>query len=112
MRFLVDTCAGRRLAEWLRAAGHDVAWVPDAGADPGDVAVLERAVTESLILIAMDKDFGALVHRDRLGHVGLVRLPHTTVAERIELVGRLLASHSEAELAGAAVTVRGSTVPA
>jgi predicted nuclease of predicted toxin-antitoxin system len=24
MRFLVDRCAGHRLAEWLRSQGHDV----------------------------------------------------------------------------------------
>ena len=29
MRFLVDSCAGRGLAEWLRAAGHDVVRVTE-----------------------------------------------------------------------------------
>ena len=27
MRFLVDHCAGRRVAEWLDAQGHDVVTV-------------------------------------------------------------------------------------
>ena len=106
----MDTCAGRRLAEWLREAGHDVVRVPEGGADPGDVAVLERAVAESRILVTMDKDFGALVHRDRLRHAGIIRLPHTPVAERIELVRRLLASNAEAGLGGAVVTIRGTRV--
>ena len=33
MRFLVDHCAGRRVAEWLDAQGHDVV---DAGALESD----------------------------------------------------------------------------
>ena len=110
MRFLVDTCAGRRLAEWLRVAGHEVARVTDAGPDPGDAAILGRAMTEGRILITMDKDFGALVHQAGLGHAGIVRLPHTTVAERIELMRHLLASHAEADLVGAVVTIRGTRI--
>ena len=38
MRFLVDHCAGRRLAEWLDAQGHDVV---DAGALESDRQALE-----------------------------------------------------------------------
>ena len=110
MRFLVDTCAGRRLADWLRAEGYDVARVTDAGPDPGDAAVLERAVTDKRILITMDKDFGALVHRDRLAHAGIIRLPHSTVAERIAMVRQLLESHSGADLVGAMVTIRGTRI--
>lgn len=59
MRFLVDHCAGRRVAEWLDAQGHDVV---DAGAlefDPGDQILLERAAAEGRVLITIDRDFGA-----------------------------------------------------
>jgi predicted nuclease of predicted toxin-antitoxin system len=110
VRFLVDACAGRRLVEWLRAEGHDVARVTGAGLEPGDAAVLERAVAERRVLITMDKDFGALVHRDRLGHAGVIRLPHATVAGRIAMVRQLLAKHPEAELVGAIVAIRGTRV--
>lgn len=110
MRFLVDTCAGRRLADWLRAAGHDVARVTDAGPDPGDAMVLERAVTEKRILITMDKDFGTLVHRHRLAHAGVIRLPHATVAERIAMMRHLLDRHPGADLVGAMVTIRGTRI--
>jgi predicted nuclease of predicted toxin-antitoxin system len=110
VRFLVDTCAGRRLAEWLRAEGYDVARVTDVGPDPGDAAVLERALAERRVLITMDKDFGALVHRDRLEHAGVIRLPHATAAGRIAIVRQLLAKHPEAELVGAIVAIRGTRV--
>lgn len=36
MKFLVDRCAGRRLAEWLRKQGHDAAESAERGEDPGD----------------------------------------------------------------------------
>jgi len=41
MKFLVDRCAGRRLAEWLRTEGYDVVYAPALGPDPGDGALLE-----------------------------------------------------------------------
>ena len=110
MRFLVDTCAGRRLAEWLREQGHDAVRVTDGGADPGDAAILARALSESRILITMDKDFGALVHRDRFAHAGVIRLPHATVGERIALLRSLLDRFDEVDLTRAVVTVRGTRI--
>ncbi|MCE2457864.1 MAG: DUF5615 family PIN-like protein [Dehalococcoidia bacterium] len=51
MRFLVDRCAGARLAEWLRINGHDVVEARELGPDPGDRALLELAalVTSSAL---------------------------------------------------------------
>ena len=53
MRFLVDRCAGRRLAEWLRNAGHDTVEVQSLGPDPGDRALLELAEADDRILITL-----------------------------------------------------------
>lgn len=92
MRFLIDTCAGGRLAEWLREQGHDAVRVIDAGPDPGDAAILRRAVSERRILVTMDKDFGALVRRDDFGQAGPIRLPHCTAADRIAIFRTILAA--------------------
>jgi predicted nuclease of predicted toxin-antitoxin system len=35
MKFLVDRCAGKRLADWLRGEGHDVLEARTLGPDPG-----------------------------------------------------------------------------
>ena len=75
MRFLVDRCAGRRLAEWLQVEGHDVLEARTLGADPGDRALLELAASENRVLITIDTDFGELVYLHDLPHTGLVRLP-------------------------------------
>jgi len=110
VKFLVDSCAGRTLAEWLREAGHDVVRVTDAGPDPGDAAILRRSVEESRILITMDKDFGTLILRENSAHAGVIRLPHVPTAERIGLMQAVLGGHAADELQGAIVTVRGTRI--
>ena len=54
MNFLVDRCAGRRLTQWLQGQGHDALDARELGPDPGDRALLERAVSENRTLITMD----------------------------------------------------------
>ena len=86
MKFLVDRCAGRGLAEWLRGQGHDVLESRERGKDPGDDAILQWAASENRILVTMDKDFGALVFEEQKAHSGLVRLPDVPAERRIELM--------------------------
>ncbi len=65
MRFLIDRCAGRRIADWLRDRGHDVVESRERGTDPGDRILLEWAALERRILMTMDEDFGhSLVRRN------------------------------------------------
>ena len=58
MRFLIDRCAGRLIADWLRDEGHDVVESRERGVDPGDDLLLEWAVQKARILITIDTDFG------------------------------------------------------
>ena len=74
MRFLIDRCAGRRLAEWLRQQGHDVVESRERGEDPGDRVLLAWAAAEARVLVRMDKDFGEFIYRERAPHTGIVRL--------------------------------------
>ena len=106
MRFLVDRCAGRRLAEWLRDQGHDVVEARELGADPGDRALLERAAADGRILITIDTDFGELVYVRRVPHAGLVRLPDVPVERRIALIAEVLERHRQALEIQAIVTIR------
>lgn len=75
VRFLIDRCAGRRLADRLRELGHDVLESRERGSDPGDPTILIWAASEQRILVTMDKDFGNLVFLQGERHRGLVRLP-------------------------------------
>jgi predicted nuclease of predicted toxin-antitoxin system len=110
VRFLVDRCAGARLAQWLRAQGHDVAEVAQQGDDPGDAELLQRAVDDDRILVTIDTDFGLLIFAEERPHRGLVRLPDLTAEARIAVFSDLLARHSSDLEARAIVTVRGGVV--
>jgi predicted nuclease of predicted toxin-antitoxin system len=82
VKFLVDRCAGRRLAAWLRDQGHDCAESRTLGRDPGDQALLDLAVAEGRILVTIDTDFGELVFRHGASHTGVVRLPDVPASAR------------------------------
>lgn len=110
MKFLVDRCAGRRLAEWLRGQGHDVIETREWGPDPGDRALLERAATEERILVTIDTDFGELVYVEEMPHAGLVRLPDVPAERRIALMAQLLDRHQQALETKAIITVRSGRV--
>ncbi|MBI3272850.1 MAG: DUF5615 family PIN-like protein [Planctomycetes bacterium] len=110
MRFLLDRCVGGRLAEWLRAQGHDVLESRERGPDPGDAEILRGAFSEGRVLVTNDKDFGQLVFVEKLAHAGLVRLPDVPPTQRITLLAEVIARHAEALTAGAVVTVRGGRI--
>ena len=97
MRFLLDQSAEARIAAFLAEHGHDATRVArDYPAGLPDEQVLAIAHQEGRILIANDKDFGELVVRRGLPHVGviLLRFPlDATAQERIGALERLLASH-------------------
>ena len=110
MKFLIDRCAGRRLAEWLRDQGHDVAETRSRQPDPGDAAVLRWAARDGRILITIDSDFGRLIHLGGASHSGLIRLPDIPAGPRIALVERILADYRPEEIIGSVITVRGRRI--
>ena len=107
MRFLVDACAGVRLAEWLVSQGHEAISSREIGLDPGDRKLLERAVRESRILVTMDKDFGRFLFAERLPHCGVVRLPDVPGNERLHVMEQVLLRHAVDLKERAVITVRG-----
>ncbi|MGO9288862.1 MAG: DUF5615 family PIN-like protein [Polyangia bacterium] len=109
MKFLVDRCAGHRLAEWLRTEGHDVVEASGLGPDPGDQAILEMAAQQGRILVTIDTDFGRLVYGGA-GHTGLLRLPDVPAAQRIALVADVFRRHREDMGAGTVITVKGGRI--
>jgi predicted nuclease of predicted toxin-antitoxin system len=110
VRFLIDRCAGRRLADWLRQQEHDVIESQERGADPGDLKLLVWAHSEQRVLVTMDKDFGKLIFNSGEAHSGVVRLPDVPAEERIALMDMLLTRHEEDLLSGALITVKGERI--
>ena len=110
MRFLVDRCAGRRLAEWLRDAEHDIIEARLLGPDPGDRTLLELAAADNRILVTIDTDFGELIHLHGIPHAGLIRLPDVPAEQRIALLSELIERHRQALETQAIVTIRGGRI--
>ena len=110
MKFLIDRCAGRLLAEWLRNEGHDVVESRELGPDPGDRTLLEWASADARILITIDTDFGELIFLENLPHAGLVRLPDVPSHDRILVMQDLLTRHKPDLESGAIITVRGGRI--
>jgi predicted nuclease of predicted toxin-antitoxin system len=110
MRFLVDRCAGRSLAEWLNSQGHDVLGSRTLGPDPGDRELLEIASEQGRILITIDTDFGQIIYLHRVAHSGIIRLPDVPSRTRIPLMEALLRDHSQELEAGAIITIKGQRV--
>lgn len=66
MRFLIDECVARPLADALRQLFEDVVSVGETSPAAPDRDVLWRAVQERRILVTEDYDFGELVFRQGL----------------------------------------------
>lgn len=110
MRFLVDRCAGRRLAESLRSDGHDVLEARTLGRDRGDRALLELAESLGRVLITVDTDFGELIYLHDVPHAGLVRLPDVPAERRIALMSDVVVRHGDALDERAVITIRGGKI--
>ncbi len=66
MRILADENIAEQVVVRLRGADHDVRWVKETDRGEADPNLLELATREGRTLITYDKDFGDLVHRDRV----------------------------------------------
>ena len=92
MNFIVDECTGPRVVHWLRGQGHDVISIFEQARGATDLMVLEMAVLEKRVLITNDKDFGEMVFKDGLKHMGVVllRLKDETPKNKIRTLERLI----------------------
>ncbi|MBM3211503.1 hypothetical protein FJZ33_04730 [Candidatus Poribacteria bacterium] len=95
MKFLVDICAGKRLADWLRDHGYDVLEVRDRAPTMEDDKILQWAYIEKRVVVTMDKDFGTLAVALNQPHNGIVRLPDVPVLERQRMMDQVILNHSQ-----------------
>lgn len=110
LRLLIDSCVARAVTERLRADGWDAAAVLERGLDPGDPAILKIAVAEDRALVTIDTDFGMLVFRDGVSHLGVLRLRPRKAEALADRASFLVAAHADDLAAGCFVTDDGDSV--
>lgn len=105
MKLPLDTCISGDAVLPLTAAGHDVIWVGDWPADPGDDEILALAYQEGRILITLDKDFGELVVVRGHPHAGIIRLVVLSASQQTPTCLMVLNRYGTELESGAIVTV-------
>ena len=97
LRFLVDVGVSKKVEEWLLKNGYDIKTVRDIDPKMSDNEVLIMAVSESRMVVTMDKDFGELVYNSGLAHSGvlLLRLEGSNANEKVKIIEKILAEHSD-----------------
>ena len=88
---------GDAVVEALRILGHDVVSVKEINPSMEDPDILSLAVSESRLIVTMDKDFGELVYRSGLQHRGvlLLRLEDAMATEKVEVIKAIYRDHEK-----------------
>lgn len=95
MNLLADESVERQIVERLRLDGHVVDYVAEMTPSIDDDVVLSQANAKGQLLLTTDKDFGELVYRQRLVHLGviLIRLEGLHVNTKADLVSCVFTAH-------------------
>jgi predicted nuclease of predicted toxin-antitoxin system len=97
MNLLADESVDKPIVEQLRQNGHAVLYVAEMEPSIPDDIVLQRANEHQALLITEDKDFGELVYRRGLVHLGviLVRLAGLSPQTKARIVSKVLAERAD-----------------
>jgi predicted nuclease of predicted toxin-antitoxin system len=102
VNFVADESLDEEIVDRLRQDGHFVWYIAEMEPGISDDVVLDLANQEGAVLLTADKDFGELVFRLRriASGVVLIRLSGLSLANKAEIVSRVINQHAE-ELLGA-----------
>lgn len=97
MNLLADEGVDKQIVERLRLDSHDVLYVAEMEPSITDEIVLKRANEHHALLITEDKDFGELIYRQQLVHVGVVllRLMELNSRTKAKLVSKVFEEHGD-----------------
>lgn len=97
LKFLIDVGVSKKVEEWFLKNGYDMKAVRDINPKMEDAKILSIAVSESRMVVTMDKDFGELIHNSGLPHSGvlLLRLEDATSDEKVKIIKMILTEYSD-----------------
>ena len=97
MNLLADESIGKSIVDELRQNGHNVLYIAEFAPSIDDEAVLHQANLNRALLLTEDKDFGELVFRQGLVHMGvvLIRLSGLSLSAKVTSVSTVLANHKD-----------------
>ena len=95
MNFLADESVDRPIVDELRLSGHRVWYIVKMEPGISDDAVLNLANKEAAVLLTADKDFGALIFRQRRLTAGvvLIRLAGLSPKRKVEVAASAITAH-------------------
>ena len=94
MNLLADESIGKSIVDELRRNGHNVLYITEFAPSIDDESVLHQANLNRALLLTEDKDFGELVFRQGLVHMGvvLIRLSGLSLPAKVTSVSTVLAT--------------------
>jgi len=97
LKFLVDIGVSKQVEIWLKEQGYDTKAMRDIDPKAEDGVILKTAVSESRMVVTMDKDFGELVFKSGRLHAGvlILRLEDAKGSEKVEVVKTILEEHGD-----------------
>ena len=97
MNLLADESVDKLIVDELRQNGHSVLYIAEFAPSIDDETVLHQANQNHALLLTQDKDFGELVFRQGLVHMGvvLIRLSGLSLSAKATSVSTVLANHED-----------------
>jgi predicted nuclease of predicted toxin-antitoxin system len=92
MRFLADECVWRDVVDAICERGFECRWVHDVSPSISDREVLNLSVSEKLLLVSEDADYGELIFHRNLEAYGIVRVLLSRFGGKKKEVAALVAS--------------------
>ena len=91
-KFIIDVGVGKIIEEWLKKEGYQAIAIRQINPEMEDLDIITIANKEDAIIISMDKDFGELAFKNKLGHKGilLLRLEDAVAKEKLATIQNII----------------------